>query len=48
MAPTLHTLRVFTTADARFGNPLGVFLDGEAVPVAERQAVAADVGYVPD
>ena len=45
MAPTLHTLRVFTTADGRFGNPLGVFLDGDAVPVAERQAVAADVGY---
>ena len=36
MAPTLHALRVFTTADGRFGNLLGVFLDGEAVPVAVR------------
>ena len=42
---TLHTLRVFTSADGRCGNPLGVFLDGAAVPAAARQSVAADLGF---
>jgi predicted PhzF superfamily epimerase YddE/YHI9 len=42
---TLHTLRVFTTAEGRCGNPLGVFLEGAAVPAEARQAVAADLGF---
>jgi predicted PhzF superfamily epimerase YddE/YHI9 len=43
--PTLHVLRVFTDESAEWGNPLGVFLDGAAVPEARRQAVAADLGF---
>jgi predicted PhzF superfamily epimerase YddE/YHI9 len=40
-----HLLNVFTGDDGSFGNPLGVFLDGDQVPEAERQRVAADLGY---
>jgi len=40
-----HLLRVFTTADGSGGNELGVFVDGSEVPPAERQAVAAGLGY---
>ncbi|MEZ0292438.1 MAG: PhzF family phenazine biosynthesis protein [Solirubrobacteraceae bacterium] len=43
--PTLHTLRVFLGPDGSGGNPLGVLLDGAAVPAAARQAVAADLGF---
>jgi predicted PhzF superfamily epimerase YddE/YHI9 len=43
--PALHVLRVFTAADGRGGNPLGVFLDGHAIPPGERQGVAADLGF---
>lgn len=43
--PTLHVLRVFAGEDREWGNPLGVFLDGTAVPEAERQAVAAELGF---
>jgi predicted PhzF superfamily epimerase YddE/YHI9 len=43
--PALHVLRVFTAADGSGGNALGVFLDGAAVPVADRQRVAADLGF---
>jgi hypothetical protein len=43
--PTLHVLRVFTDESGEWGNPLGVFLDGGAVPEARRQAVAADLGF---
>jgi predicted PhzF superfamily epimerase YddE/YHI9 len=35
---------VFCAEDGSGGNPLAVFLDGPAVPVVERQAVAADLG----
>ncbi len=42
---TLHVLRVFIGPDGRGGNPLGVFLDGAAVPAEERQRVAADLGF---
>src|SRR4051812_38178976 len=42
---TLHTLRVFLGPDGQGGNPLGVILDGAAVPAGERQAVAADLGF---
>jgi predicted PhzF superfamily epimerase YddE/YHI9 len=41
----LHVLRVFCAEDGTGGNPLGVFLDGSGVPEAERQAVAAELGY---
>jgi predicted PhzF superfamily epimerase YddE/YHI9 len=40
----LHLLRVFCAEDGSGGNPLGVFLDGAAVPPERRQAVAADIG----
>jgi len=41
----LHVLRVFAAPDGTGGNPLGVFLDGPAVPADRRQAVAADLGF---
>jgi predicted PhzF superfamily epimerase YddE/YHI9 len=41
----LHVLRVFTDPDGRHGNPLGVVLDGASVPEAERQPLAAELGY---
>ena len=41
----LHVLRVFLAPDGSGGNPLGVFLDGAAVPEGRRQAVAADLGF---
>ncbi len=43
--PELHVLRVFTAADGSFGNPLGVFVDGRAVPCDRRQHIAADLGF---
>lgn len=43
--PDLHVLRVFTDESGSCGNPLGVFLDGEAVPAGRRQAVAAEIGF---
>jgi predicted PhzF superfamily epimerase YddE/YHI9 len=43
--PTLHVLRVFTNDEGEWGNPLGVFLDGGAIPESERQRVAADLGF---
>jgi predicted PhzF superfamily epimerase YddE/YHI9 len=42
---TLHILRVFCDEEGRFGNPLGVFLDGAEVPAGRRQAIAADLNY---
>jgi predicted PhzF superfamily epimerase YddE/YHI9 len=41
----LHVLRVFTGEEGEWGNPLGVFLNGAEIPPAERQAVAADLGF---
>jgi predicted PhzF superfamily epimerase YddE/YHI9 len=41
----LHVLRVFVAPDGTGGNPLGVFLDGLAVPEERRQPVAADLGF---
>ena len=43
--PELHVLRVFVNEDGEWGNPLGVFLDGAAVPEESRQAVAAELGF---
>ena len=41
----LHVLRVFCNKDDEFGNPLGVFLEGTAVPRDRRQEVAADLNF---
>jgi predicted PhzF superfamily epimerase YddE/YHI9 len=41
----LHVLRVFIGPDGRGGNPLGVFLDGSAIPAERRQAVARRLGF---
>jgi predicted PhzF superfamily epimerase YddE/YHI9 len=43
--PELHVLRVFVNEDGEWGNPLGVFLDGERVGEEERQRVAAELGF---
>jgi predicted PhzF superfamily epimerase YddE/YHI9 len=36
---------VFVNEDGEWGNPLGVFIDGAEVPEAERQRVAAELGF---
>ena len=41
----LHVLRVFVAPSGTGGNPLGVFLDGPAVPEGRRQAIATDLGF---
>jgi predicted PhzF superfamily epimerase YddE/YHI9 len=41
----LHVLRVFCAPSGGGGNPLGVFVDGPAIEAADRQAVAADLGF---
>ena len=41
----LTVLRVFVGPDGAGGNPLGVFLDGPAVPSDRRQDVAADLDF---
>jgi predicted PhzF superfamily epimerase YddE/YHI9 len=41
----LHVLRVFLGPDGNGGNPLGVFLDGPAIPPERRQAVAHDLNF---
>lgn len=41
----LHELRVFPGPDDAGGNPLGVVLDGPAVPADRRQALAARLGF---
>jgi predicted PhzF superfamily epimerase YddE/YHI9 len=43
--PALHVLRVFTNDEGEWGNPLGVFLDGSAIGKADRQGVAAELGF---
>lgn len=43
--PALHVLRVFVNEEGEWGNPLGVFLDGEQVPTGERQGIAAELGF---
>lgn len=42
--PTLHVLRVFVNEDDEWGNPLGVFLEGDRVPELQRQGIAAELG----
>jgi predicted PhzF superfamily epimerase YddE/YHI9 len=41
----LRVLRVFVDDEGRHGNPLGVVVDGASVPAAERQPLAAELGY---
>ena len=41
----LHVLRVFTGPGGDHGNELGVFLEGREAPEAQRQAIAADLGF---
>jgi predicted PhzF superfamily epimerase YddE/YHI9 len=41
---TLHLVRVFCGDHGRAGNPLAVFLDGQAVAPEDRQRVAAELG----
>jgi predicted PhzF superfamily epimerase YddE/YHI9 len=43
--PGLEVVRVFCQRDGSWGNPLGVFLDGRAVPEAERQPIATELGF---
>jgi predicted PhzF superfamily epimerase YddE/YHI9 len=43
--PRLHVLRVFCAEDDSGGNPLGVFLDGAAVPDDRRQGIAHELGF---
>jgi predicted PhzF superfamily epimerase YddE/YHI9 len=40
----VEVVSVFTDPDGRYGNPLGI-VDGRLVPDADRQRVAADLGY---
>ncbi|MEH3133176.1 MAG: PhzF family phenazine biosynthesis protein [Mycolicibacterium neoaurum] len=44
MAVDVDVLRVFTDADGKFGNPLGV-IDAATVDPADRQRVATELGY---
>ncbi len=41
----LHVLRVFIGPDGRGGNPLGVVVDGAAVPPSDRKGEAARLGF---
>jgi predicted PhzF superfamily epimerase YddE/YHI9 len=43
--PELFVLRVFCGPDGNGGNPLGVFLDGAAIPRERRRDVAAELGF---
>lgn len=43
--PELHVLRVFVNEESEWGNPLGVFLQGQEVPATERQRIAAELGF---
>lgn len=44
--PNLHVLRVFCGPNGRYGNQLGVVLDGhDIVPEQERQSLATELGF---
>ena len=43
--PDLQVLRVFCGPNGTGGNPLGVYLDGSAIPRPERQGAAKELGY---
>ena len=42
---TLDVLRVFADGEGRFGNPLGVFLDGSDLPPGQCQPIATALGH---
>ncbi len=44
MAVDVDVLRVFSSAEGRFGNPLGV-IDAATVDPADRQRIATELGY---
>lgn len=41
----LHVLRVFINEEGEWGNRLGVFPDGAGIAAAERQRIAAELGF---
>jgi hypothetical protein len=43
--PDIHLVSVFIGPDGAGGNPLAVFLDGQAIPPGRRLAVTAELGY---
>ena len=43
--PVLHVLRVFCDSEGQFGSPLGVVLDGPAIPPERREPLAAELGF---
>ena len=43
--PQIHLVSVFNGPDGAGGNPLAVFLDGQAIPPDRRLAVTAELGY---
>jgi PhzF family phenazine biosynthesis protein len=43
--PVLQVLRVFCDGQGRFASPLGVVLDGPAIPPERRQPLAAELGF---
>ncbi|HEX5907109.1 MAG TPA: PhzF family phenazine biosynthesis protein, partial [Propionibacteriaceae bacterium] len=43
--PVLNVLRVFCDSEGQFGSPLGVVLDGPAIPPERRQPLAAELGF---
>jgi PhzF family phenazine biosynthesis protein len=43
--PVLQVLRVFCDGQGQFGSPLGVVLDGPAIPPERRQPLAAELGF---
>jgi predicted PhzF superfamily epimerase YddE/YHI9 len=43
--PRMHVLKVFVGEGGAGGNPLGVFLEGSAVPEAHRQEIATRLGF---
>ena len=43
--PVLHVVRVFCDSEGRFGSPLGVVVDGPAIPPERRRPLAAELGF---
>ena len=43
--PVLYVLRVFCDSEGQFGSPLGVVLDGPAIPPERRQPLAGELGF---
>jgi predicted PhzF superfamily epimerase YddE/YHI9 len=43
--PRLHVLEVFISPEGEGGNRLGVFLEGNEIPEAERQRIAHELGF---